>query len=261
LATSWLSERLISASFGTVCGSADERAPGSLAGEDDESATIGAVGDWDCFLDEVSWFLRPGDSAAVGQEQPWTRGGVDGLIELSALLAAATLTPVSVEGDTYELLAWGPPDSRRGWLCLPPPVSGGEAVPWTHKCFWKVCGGIVERFGEPSTWWMNQNEVLTVSATRLSIGGVLADYAWLWDGDGLEVAIDPDAYYAVAVEANGNLTLAHRTDGRLLIFAPDHAFTGVAPLAGSPPYSLLTIDEVPDLRTWIEVSAAAWRQE
>jgi hypothetical protein len=242
-------------------GCADECASGSLTGEDRDSATIGAVGDWDWFLDEAPWFLQPGDTAAVGQEQQWTRRGVDDLIELSALLAAATLTPVSVEGNAYELLAWGPTDNRRGWLCLPPRDSDGEAVPRTHESFWKVCGGIVERFGEPSTWWMNQNEVLTVDATRLSIGDVLADYAWLWDGDGLEVAIDPDAYYAVAIEANGNLTLAHRTDGRLLLFAPDHAFTGVTPLTGSPPYSLLTIDEVPDLRTWIEVSAAAWRQE
>lgn len=175
---------------------------------------------------------RPGDSVAVGRAQPWTRGEVDGLAELSALLAAATQTPVSVGGDAYELLAWGPPDSRRGWLCLPPRDSDGDAVPQTHKSFWRVCGGILERFGEPATWWNNQNEVLTVDATRVRIGDVLADYAWLWEGDDLEVAIDPDAYYVVAVEANGNLTLAHRTGGRLLLFAPDHAFTGVTPRRG-----------------------------
>jgi hypothetical protein len=232
---------------------------GSLTGDDGDSATIGAMGDWDRFLSEVSWFLGPGDRAAVGRAQPWTRGEVGGLVELSALLAAATLTPVSVGGDAYELLAWGPPDNRRGWLCLPPRDSDGDSVPQIHKSFWTLCGGIVERFGEPATWWNNQNEVLTVDATRVRIGDVLADYAWLWEGDDLEVAIDPDAYYAVGIEANGNLTLAHRTDGRLLLFAPDHAFTGVTPLPGSPPYSLLTIDDVPDLKTWIEVSAAVWR--
>jgi hypothetical protein len=75
----------------------------------------------------------------------------------------------------------------------------------------------------------------------------------------LEITVSPDDYYAVAVEANGTLTLAHRGDGRLLVFAPDHAFRGVRPLVGSPPYSLLTIDDVPDLATWIEVCAATWQ--
>ena len=82
---------------------------------------------------------------------------------------------------------------------------------------------------------------------------------WIWEDDGLAVPIIADDYYAAAVEANGNLTLAHRRDGQLLLFAPDHAYSGVTPLAGCPPYSLLTIDDVPNLATWIEVCAAAWR--
>ncbi|MFG1680792.1 hypothetical protein ACGFNP_11550 [Nonomuraea sp. NPDC049269] len=217
------------------------------------------MSDWEQFLHEVSWFLQPGDSAVVGEAQPWTRGSIDDLPELSALLQSTTLTPVSVGSNAYELLAWGSPDDRRGWLCHPPHDVDGDSVPQTHKSFWKLCGGIVERFREPATWWNNQNEVLTVDATRVGIANVLTDYAWLWEDVGLEVSISPDEYYAVAIEANGNLTLAHRHDGRLLLFAPDHAFTAVAPLAGSPPYSLLTIDDVPDLAAWIEVCAAAWR--
>jgi hypothetical protein len=31
-------------------------------------------------------------------------------------------------------------------------------------------------------------------------------------------------------------------------------------LGGSPPYSLLTIDDAPNLTSWIEICAAAWRQ-
>jgi hypothetical protein len=108
---------------------------------------------------------------------------------------------------------------------------------------------------------MNQDEVLTVGAARVRVADVLADYAWLGEDRRLAIPVDPGDYYAVAVEANGNLTLAHRDDGRLLLFASDHAFTGVTPLAGCPPYSLLTVDDVPDLSTWIEVCAAAWRHE
>lgn len=217
------------------------------------------MSDWELFLREVSWFLQPGESAVVGEAQPWTRGPAEDLPELSALLEATTLTPVTVGGTAYDLLAWGPPDGRRGWLCHPPGHMDGGPFPKAHKSFWKLCGGIVERFGEPTTWWENQNEVLTAEAARVRVADVLADYAWLWEGEGLAVPIDPDEYYTVAVEANGNLTLAHRENGRLLLFAPDHAFKGVAPLDGCPPYSLLTIDAVPDLATWIEVCAAAWR--
>ncbi|MEU8118681.1 hypothetical protein AB0C21_08215 [Spirillospora sp. NPDC049024] len=219
------------------------------------------MSDWELFLQEVPWFLQPGENVVVGEVQPWTRGSAEDLPELSALLDSTTLTPILVGDTAYELLAWGPPDGRRGWLCRPPQNVAGGSFPKAHMSFWRLCGGIVERFGEPSTWWCNQNQVLTAQATRVRVSDVLADYAWLWEGDDLKVSINPVEYYAVAVEANGNLTLAHRDDGRLLLFAPDHAFEDVTPLDGSPPYSLLTINNVPDLATWIEVCAAAWRHQ
>jgi len=242
--------------FTAMLGTADSnRPPGSPGGD---PAMIRAMRDWERFLEEVTWFLAPGESASVGDTLPWSRGAVERLPQLSRLLAAATVTPVSVEGRAYELLAWGPSDSRRGWLCLPPenrPVEGVHAI---HQHFLTVCGGIVERFGEPISWWNNQNEVLTASAARLPLAPVLHDYAWLSPDDGLEIPIDPDEYYVVAVEANGNLTLAQRSSGRVLLFAPDHSFEGVAPLPGCTPYSLMTIDDAPDLTAWIECCAEAW---
>ena len=100
--------------------------------------------------------------------------------------------------------------------------------------------------------------MLTASAARLPLAPVLNDYAWLWLDDGLQMPIEPSEYYVVAVEANGNLTLAHRSGGPLLLFAPDHAFEGVTPLPGCPPYSLMTIDAAPNLASWIELCAEAW---
>ena len=219
---------------------------------------IPAMRDWQRFLDEASWFLASGESASVGDSLPWPRGPVEGLPQLNRLLTAATVTPVSVEGRAYELLAWGRSDSRRGWLCLPPEDSPVEGLHAIHQLFLSVCGGIIERFGAPASWWNNQDEVLTASAARLPLGPVLDDYAWLWQGDGLQMPIEPSEYYVVAVEANGNLTLAHRSSGHLLLFAPDHAFEGVTPLPGCPPYSLMTIDDAPDLAAWIELCAEAW---
>ena len=68
----------------------------------------------------------------------------------------------------------------------------------------------------------------------------------------------PSEYYIVAVEDNGNPTLDHRSSGHLVLFAPDHAFEGVTPLPGCPPYSLMTIDDAPDLAAWLELCATAW---
>ena len=222
---------------------------------------IAAMSDWVRFLDEVSWFVEPGQTTAAGDALPWTREPIAALPELAGLLRSATLTPVSVADTAYELLAWGPPDQRRGWLCRPPRDADGEAIAEIHRLFWQVCGGIVETFGAPTSWWSNQNEVLTADAERVSVADFFTDYSWIWDGEGLKVPINADDYYAVAVEANGNLTLAHRQDDSLLLFAPDHAFSGVTPLAGCPPYSLLTIDQVPNLKTWIELCAAIWRRQ
>lgn len=223
---------------------------------------IAAMDDWTRFTDEVSWFVETGQTVVVGEAEPWRRGPIAALPVLSGLLRSATRTPVSVAERAYELLAWGRPDDRRGWLCLPPEAGNAAgvdiAVTDVQREFWQVCGGIIETFGAPDSWWDNQNEVLTADAARLDVAGTLAGYRWLWEDAGLTVPLDAADYYAAAVEANGNLTLAHRRDGRLLLFAPDHAFSGVTPLAGCPPYSLLTIDAVPDLSTWIEVCAEAW---
>ncbi len=222
---------------------------------------IVCVSDWQRFLQEVTWFLPPGASASVGDGERWSRDTVPALPRLSRLLEAATVTPVQVEGERYEMLAWGPPHRRRGWLCLPPATAPDEGIHDVHKSFLLICGGIIERFGEPASWWNNQNEVLTESAAGSALRPIFDDYSWLWCDKGLRLPIDPDGLYVVAVEANGNLTIADRLNGQLMLFAPDHAFTGVTPLPGCPPYSLMTIDGISDLTAWVEVNASSWATE
>ena len=167
------------------------------------------------------------------------------------------VTPLAVDGTPYELLAWGRPEERRGWLCHPP-HSSRLPVHELHRELLTVCGGNVERFGEPDSFWMNQNEVLTKVAAGIDLAAVFAEYAWLWEDEGLALPIDPREHFCVAVEANGNLTLAHRRSGAIALFAPDHDLTRVTPLPGCPEYSLMTIDDVPDLATWLEVTASTW---
>lgn len=217
--------------------------------------------DWDQFIEEIPWFLKPEEAVTVGDEQPWPRGEIPGLPQLSALLASATLTPVSIAEKQYELLAWGPQSARRGWLCHPPFETDPGQVHPIHRDFWSVCGGIVQRFREPDEdWWLNQDEILTVAASQTPVLDILNSYSWLWESNDLTIPIQPGEYYAVAVEANGNLTLVHRQSGHLILFAPDHAFTGVTVLPGCPEYSLLTLDDAPDIKTWIEQVAVLYRQ-
>jgi hypothetical protein len=115
----------------------------------------------------------------------------------------------------------------------------------------------VERFGEPWSWWMNQKAVLAATAARSSVARVLDEYGWIWRGAGLKVPIDPTEYYPVAVEANGDVTLVHRENGRIVLFAPDHSYPRVRPFPGCPPRSLLTIDDLPDLASWLEECTTA----
>nr|WP_042183663.1 hypothetical protein [Kibdelosporangium sp. MJ126-NF4]CEL15706.1 hypothetical protein [Kibdelosporangium sp. MJ126-NF4]CTQ93631.1 hypothetical protein [Kibdelosporangium sp. MJ126-NF4] len=213
--------------------------------------------DWEQFLQYSPWFADPAD-VTVTDETAWSRGGVEGLPWLSALLNSARLTTLSISGTPYELLAWGPAESRRGWLCEPVAQPKPE-VHQTHRLFWTVCGGIVEQFAGPRSWLLNQDDVLTATAAEQEIvANSLRDYGWLWKDEGLDVPIDPADYYAVAIEANGNVTMVHRRSGELLLFAPDHSFDKITPYPGCPKNSLYTFDELPDLASWIEACAEAW---
>lgn len=169
------------------------------------------MGDWDDFVEDASWFLRSGSEVTVADgSRSWGRPPIDDLPVLSALFETAAVTDVVVDGQPYELLAWGPADGRRGWLCLPPEPDASADLSPMHRRFLAVCGGIVERFGEPSSWWLNQNQVLTVAVSATDLAGILDAYSWAWEDDGLEVPIAPEDHAVVAFEANGNLTLAHR---------------------------------------------------
>jgi hypothetical protein len=108
---------------------------------------IGTMRDWEQFLVGVPWFLRPGEQVIVEAAAHWSRGRIEGLPRLSALLSSAIVTRVAIDRQTYDLLAWGPRERRRGWLCLPPPDSPVPEVKPLHQAFLAASGGIVERFG------------------------------------------------------------------------------------------------------------------
>jgi hypothetical protein len=90
---------------------------------------------------------------------------------------------------------------------------------------------------------------------------MLSAYEWIWADEGLRIPIDAADHVAVAAEANGNLTLAHRRTGHVIWFAPDHSESGVSVVPGCPEYSLYTFDAAHDLAAWIEAAAGQWGEE
>lgn len=179
---------------------------------------------------------------------------------MSGLLSTATVTPIQLDGADYELLTWGPPEDRRGWLNLPPFRGDELNVPEVLRAVWAATGGIVEYFGAVpgSWWWLNCGDVMTRGAAGWPVAQTLGAYEWIWADEGLRIPIDPSQFVAVAVEANGNLTLAHRRTGQVVWFAPDHSESGVSVMPGCPECSLYTFDGVPDLVSWIETGAGRW---
>ncbi|MEO9323256.1 hypothetical protein ABFT23_07175 [Nocardioides sp. C4-1] len=224
--------------------------------------------DWQALVADLTWMGPPHHTgAATGPARPWDRSLPDWADDLAALLSTASVTPVEVDGRAWEIVGWDTAEEgRAGWLV--PQQASAEAATSAglhpdHTALVQVLGGITERFGEPDdTWLVDTDESLTLATALSTARGVLDAYEWAWDDDGLTCPIRPaerDDWYAISREANGNLTLAHRTSGRVVLFAPDHAFDDVTVLDGCPEYSLYTRDGAPDVRAWVNGVARQWR--
>jgi hypothetical protein len=80
--------------------------------------------------------------------------------------------------------------------------------------------------------------VLTERVAHGDATFIRRDYAWAFKDASIEIPIDLEAFYPIAVEANGNTTFCHRLSGEVVLFAPDHAFDHVELFPGCPAYTL-----------------------
>ncbi|MFD7022514.1 hypothetical protein [Promicromonospora sukumoe] len=216
------------------------------------------MNDFDLLTAQCSWLER--ESADIGLPVPHQPVDLPGMPVMAGLLSTATVTPVRFDGVEHEILAWGLPADRRGWLCRLPWQDDDADVPEALRAVRAATGGIVEHFGAvtDSWWWLDCGDVLTREAAGRPVEQMLGAYEWMWADEGLRIPIEPADYVPVAAEANGNLTLAHRRTGEVVWFAPDHSASGVTILPGCPEYSLYTFDGAPDLASWVEVGATQW---
>ena len=220
--------------------------------------------EWEAFVGGVPWFLREGAQVEVGATRRSVAAGVDPerFPALHRLVRMAMATPATIDGEGFDLLSWrlagsGEPVS---WLC---PAVGGEPpaaeVHPDHASLLRGFGGIAERSAnEPETWLMNCDAALTAEIATHD-ASMLEDYRWLLGDDPeAEWPIDVPGYYAICEEANGNTTLCHRTNGDVVLFAPDHDFDHIEVLEGCPPYSLYRINGAPRFVEWVEAVAGQW---
>lgn len=218
--------------------------------------------DWNAFIKQVPWFLRPGQSADVGEsrEGAWNPAGVEFqrlFPKLHRLLSLSRVTPVRAREASYVLFSWLDGPARRAWLAEPPVLRPPTDLFPAHATLLQSFGGILERNEPLDSWLMNHNDVLTLREAGYD-ASFLRGYAWAFEKTGGQLPIDPTAFYSIAREANGNDTLCHRSSGRVILFAPDHSFEHVVPMQGCPDYTLYELDGAKTFVDWVNVIAEQW---
>jgi hypothetical protein len=218
---------------------------------------------WQEFAADVTWFawgrkkrIAVGPPAEPGSWKA-SRAFAALFPRLAALLEAAHTSSVSVDDERYVLFSWESAGGVRSWLARPPGAAPGDLFP-AHRTLLAEFGGVTERAGEfEKQWLLNTNESLTLSEAS-NDAGFIRDYDWAFEDVPGGIPIELAAYYVISREVTGNATLCHRRDGDVLLFAPDHAFRHVVPLAGCPDYTLYRIKGAPGFVDWVEAVAKQW---
>ena len=220
------------------------------------------MNDWEEFVEYAPWFLKP--NAEVRVSEP--RNGIklspsanEIFPSLSKLLAQSSVTPVSINNIFFELLTWNTSNGNRiGWLYYPGAQSLPDSIHSDHRKLLSSFGGVVERLNEPEdTWLLNHNDVLTSPEASRDIS-FIRDYSWAFDDLGIDFPIRVSDFYSIAQEANGNTTICNRMTGKVILFAPDHAFDFVEPYENSPEYTLYKLNGVVVFCDWVETVAKQW---
>ena len=220
---------------------------------------------WEQFVEEISWFVEPGQTAEVGVSLPsgsWTpvSGKFENLFpDCYRILRTAIVTPVAVAGVRYQLFTWPRADGFDcSWLSPVPSLNPPRSLHADHQVLLASFGGIVERGNEPSWWVLNHNDVLTEHVARGDATFIRGDARF--EMDNIEIPIELEQFYAIAYEANGNVTLCHRQSGEVVLYAHDHAFRHVEPYPGCPEDTLYRLPEAPDFGPWVNTVARQWQR-
>jgi hypothetical protein len=219
------------------------------------------MNDWQAVTEAEPWLVPSSEKASVrdlkGEFHP-TPEFESAFPRLTELLRRARRSEVILPSANYVLYAWDNTGHQiSAWLSPAPPATVPDGAALDHQILLRCFGGIVERFGEPvDNWLLNHNRALTAAEVARD-ASFMCDYEWAFEECG-GIPLDVAAYYPAAWEANGNCVLCHREKGRLLFFAPDHAYPDLIPYGRCPMYTLHTKPGAGTLREWVERIADQW---
>lgn len=225
--------------------------------------------DWDDLLTDKRWLVGKNDVVEVSS----TRRAQDGLFQptsdflatfpiLSKFLSLARVTDVKINGQAFYIYGWTDINGHSfGWQS-PFSVSVTDTTRFhpQHILLLSSFGGIKERWNEPDTWLLNLNSALCAEEISVGWDGWEDYYFDLCNEMQIQPNVNPADYRIFAPEANGNCTMYHYKTGQVLMFAHDHGFSHIKPFENSPEYTLYTINDCPDFRTWVETVAKQWLQ-
>lgn len=217
--------------------------------------------EWNKFLESVPWFLRKSDIVEVCPVRPpgsWKPAGEEFqklFAPMHSLLSKARVTPVRINGRELILFSWKRGDKQPSWLSPQPASREVPGVCREHAMLLQSFGGIIERADEPDTWLLNHNDALTVEEASRD-ATFIEHYAWAFEDLGIPIPLVE--YYSIALEANGNTTICNRVNGRVILFAPDHAFSHIIPVQGCPEYTLYDIEGAASFVSWVNAVANQW---
>lgn len=229
----------------------------------------------DAFFENVPWRLKKADVKQVEKESvEIPEIFLKEFPEMAGLLMVTNKFRIELNDKAvYILYGWDSENGVGGWLCEPWETAEDTIRPESCKLLRSVFGNILETFGFEDIrddFLCNMNWVIGTDEVQCGIGEWADYYEQSCLAENKRSQLDaqtdcnknPDInsrdYIVIAEEANGNLTLCHKTTEQVLLFAPDHCFDYVSVYDGCPEYTFYTINGVETVKDYFEMVAKQW---
>ena len=220
--------------------------------------------DLTAFIDEISWFFQEKDTVEI-EEKSFDFSADFKLIfpKLTRLIESARKTHLRINNIPHILFAWNNMTGEIfGWLNK---IESLESFPIQlskeHKLLLQNIGGIQESFNQPEdSLTNNQNFMFIGSECNRGIGAWDEYYKEVCNEEKIE-PLNHSNLIRFVEEANGNMTLYDSTSNDILLFASDHCFDYVKPVAGQPEYTFYQYDSIATFTDYVEKLAGEWMAE
>lgn len=225
--------------------------------------------DWNDFLKETPWLCSEKDRVDITPTTTLQKSAFKlnpqfrkTFPTLSKLLKLSRVTEVKINGEISCIYGWtDEDDSSFGWQSTTPgvlPDQHNMSLHPDHILLLSCFGGIMERWNEPDSWLTNLDSALCASKTTVGFARWEEYYLEQCKHAQIEPTVTPINYRTFAHEANGDCFIYNIKTGQVLMFSHDPSMDGIKPLDGCPTHTLYTIDDCPNLRTWVETIAEQW---